>query len=64
MKLAIILGLLLSVYSCGKKDEKSKCTSRADEVLRCRTEMQPNYGYQYAIEKCEREYNSHRCWEY
>lgn len=63
MNLAAILVTLLLVYSCGKKEE-NKCKSKADEVLRCRTAMQPNYGYQYAQEHCEREYNSHRCWEY
>jgi hypothetical protein len=61
-KLISIIALITSTVSCGKKEETKECRTREEMTIRCRVENQPQYGYQYAQELCDREYHRNACY--
>ena len=57
--LIILLFCIICLCSCGRRND---CKNRETAVLECRAVNQPNYGYQYAQEMCNRSYSSDRCY--
>jgi hypothetical protein len=53
--------IFLVLVSCGRRND-SVCRSRENMIVQCQTEMIPNYGLPYAIETCDRTYQTNRCY--
>jgi hypothetical protein len=60
--LLILIVLCATLPSCGKKSKDNSCKSRETVQLECRTVNQPNYGYHYAQEMCNRTYTADKCY--
>lgn len=61
MKSALLIAFIVVLFpSCGKNN--NTCKNRETARLECRAVNQPNYGYQYAQEMCDRSYTSDRCY--
>ena len=61
MKSALtLLAMVIIFSSCGKKQET--CNNRETMRIECQARHIPNYGYQYAVEMCNRSYSADRCY--
>lgn len=61
---SLLIILLLCTFACGRKNTSGNSSCRNKESMRieCRAINQPNYGYGYAQEMCNRTYSSDRCY--
>lgn len=60
MKSALtLLAMVIIFTSCGKDNN---CKNRETMRVECQARHIPNYGYQYAVEMCDRSYSSDRCY--
>lgn len=61
MKLAIVI-LLGIVVSCGRNTSGDNCRNKEHMRIVCVNERTPNYGYQYSVDSCNKEYSYDRCY--
>lgn len=59
MKILLILAIAVTV-SCGRKDRS--CRTKKTMVYQCQAQNTPNYGYQYAVDMCNRTYTANTCY--
>jgi len=60
MKILLILALV-ALVSCGRRDD-NECRSKEHMKIECQAQQIPNYGYNQAVEICNRSYSADRCW--
>lgn len=60
MKLAIVV-LMALLVSCGRRND-NECRSKEYMRIQCQAESIPAYGRPYAVENCNRTYESDRCY--